>query len=248
MNASKLTTRVLTIALAMAASACHQRGALAADPADPEAPVATTPPTPPTPPAAPTPPTPPMPPVAPTPARGAKAARPGGAPGQPGAFGGGGGGKSTLTAAFGRENVYRVPAADAPAVLVTEPIDAKVQAEWKEDLNVMDKLLRDAAGGPEQPWIKVTMMAVGGRAAPMYVEGAGVILSTTAGFPLAPAGKDADGPPDRPRERASAWIKAQRELKGYGVADRPMPGEAAPVDLEHDKVDAFVASVLKVLR
>src|SRR5687768_12943651 len=213
MNATKLTTRVVTMALAFAGSACQSRGAAAAaDPAEVLRPAEAA--------------VPPAPPVPVTPPSPRAATRPG-APHQAQeeavaqaraaaeqmrdaavvqreamklqantlrkatvAASGGGGGYGGSHKGFTTILGARIPMSEAPAVLTTEPTDDAIEEQWLEDLKVMDALLRNATGGSESSsFVLGVKMMNFGRTPPMYVEGAGVVFSYNVGWPLAPSGK-----------------------------------------------------------
>lgn len=143
---------------------------------------------------------------------------------------------------------------DAPVVISTRQLDAAAQAELREDLKVMDKLIRDeaaraGAGDPQAMSIKLTMV---GRESPMYVEGAGAIFHANVNWPLAPLAGDGDRKDDRPRDPASKWERAKRQLSGAHVTVRldgkppmtlPLP---SPV-FEQARLDALRAALLAVL-
>ena len=136
------------------------------------------------------------------------------------------------------------PTADTPAIVTTEAIDETTQSEWKEDLNVMEKLLRDklsqVSDGGSAMGIKLMML---GRASPIYVEWCGAIFSASVNFPLAPAGKGSATREARPRDQASAWERARRELKGE---NSPVQGQPPPA-FEQAKVDELIDAIVKVL-
>ena len=135
---------------------------------------------------------------------------------------------------------------EEPAVLTTEVTDPAVQEQWEEDLRVMDVLLKNATGGTEGGLTVFGIQTSFGRVTPMYVEGAGVVFSLKVGWPLAPSGKEAEADAQRPRERPSAWVTAQRQLKGEGPVR--VPGrEAPPMVFEQEKLDAYVDAIVRVL-
>lgn len=150
----------------------------------------------------------------------------------------------------GELNLYRTTASDAPLVLVTRPIDDSAAAELKEDLTVMDKLVRDEvarAGGedPQRPWgIKLTMV---GRFAPMYVEGGGAVFSAAVNFPLAAAAGGSAQRDAQPREPDSKWIRAKRQITGQGLFEK-LPGQPAPPPpFDQAKLDALLSTIFKTL-
>lgn len=143
-------------------------------------------------------------------------------------------------------NMFTIQAVtEGATIIATDPMDAAAQAEWREDLGVMDKLLRQAVTGSELD-VAMGIMVKTSRIAPMYIEGAGVVLGTGVPWPLAPgAGKDADSATGKPPERPSAWERTRRELKGepapetWGAANHPAFDQA--------KVDSLVGAILKTL-
>jgi hypothetical protein len=149
----------------------------------------------------------------------------------------------------------RAPSPDTPLVISTQPTDETAAGEWAEDLKVMDKLVREEiarSGGddPQAMGIKLTMV---GRSAPMYVEGAGAIFSAAVNFPLAPIGATAKKE-DKPRNAASKWEQAKRELNGYPVPARIRldPGQEASDEgpalaFDQAKLDQLVNAVAKAM-
>jgi hypothetical protein len=141
-------------------------------------------------------------------------------------------------------------------VISTQPTDETAAGEWAEDLKVMDKLVREEiarAGGddPQAMGIKLTLV---GRSAPMYVEGAGAIFSTAVNFPLAPIGATAKKDDNKPRNAASKWEQAKRELNGYPVPARIRlePGQEASdegpaLTFDQAKLDQLVNAVAKAM-
>jgi hypothetical protein len=148
----------------------------------------------------------------------------------------------------------RIMSPDSPVVISTEPMDATAAAEWKEDLQVMDKVVREelaTAGGddPQAMGIKLTMI---GRAASMYVEGAGVIFNASVNFPLAPIGATTGKKDDKPRDPASKWEKAKRDLSGYPMPRRLQPDgkeveEGPALVFDQAKLDRLVSSLAKAM-
>jgi hypothetical protein len=197
MRTRKLTTRLSIVALAVASAAFAPRGAMAQDPAlEPRAaPVAPVPPVPPAPPDAPVRRAPSTTPAAvrfDQAAMRAVEAQIRAAEGELRA-------QESALRALPNKFHFRATTTDTPVVLVTRDLSESALAEMKEDLTVMDKLVRDEiarAGGedPDRPWgIKLTMV---GRFPPMYVEGGGAVFSTAVNFPLAAAGGGATTRPD----------------------------------------------------
>jgi hypothetical protein len=147
----------------------------------------------------------------------------------------------------------RVPSPDSPVIISTQPIDSTAATEWKEDLQVMDKVIREevARGGADDPQamgIKLTML---GRSGPMYVEGAGAIFSASVNFPLAPIGATTGKKDEKPRDPASKWEKAKRELSGYPMPARRVDGgeveEGPALVFDQAKVDQLKSAMAKAL-
>jgi hypothetical protein len=149
-------------------------------------------------------------------------------------------------------------AAESVAVVSTEPMDAATGDEWREDLVVMDKLLHDAfssastVAGMQRMVLGLAIKTSGNRVPPTYIEGAGVVFTTSASFPLVPD-ENATTRPDRTRQQPSAWNRAKRELNGDGRSGVTWFGADAaadftpPVEFEQAKVDALVEAVVKAL-
>lgn len=140
---------------------------------------------------------------------------------------------------------------DAPVVISTRPAEAERQAELREDLKVMDKLVREesaraGAGEPHAMSIKLTMV---GREAPMYVEGAGAVFHADVNWPLAPAGGAGGTKDDRPRDAASKWDRAKRELSGrrlrVNVDGKTLT--SPPLVFEQARLDVLREALLAVL-
>jgi hypothetical protein len=244
MKAATFTSRLLTLALAVGPVACHQSPAAAQDKDAPapseqntaqEVPgAALEPPKPPTPPARPD----------------FKKPTP---PAQPGAAGGGGrhygsGTSGTLTIVPGVARSVSFGGDAAAAVIATSPMSREVQDEWREDLNVMDRLLRKSAvnNDGDSP-MGLKLVSGLGRMSPMYVEGAGVILSTSIAWPLAPGAEDKDpAVGDAPRERPSKWALAKREVRGEPMmVEGPMEHRRQPYDA--DRVETLSSAILSIL-
>jgi hypothetical protein len=121
-------------------------------------------------------------------------------------------------------------AAEAPVILTTESLDKDAQGEWVEDLRVMDKLIRKALGDSARPYM-LDMLGVqvgpSARPSPMYVQGAGVVLSAAVNWPLAAAPAE-EGKGAQPRKADSPWERAKQEISGDTGGD--VPGEAVVVD------------------
>ena len=139
---------------------------------------------------------------------------------------------------------------DQSSIITTEAIDAAAQKELREDLAVMDRLVRDevtraGADAPSAMGIKITML---GQGAPMYVEGAGAVFNATVNWPLAPAGASAGKKDDRPRDPESKWEVAKREMAGSNMPRRGKGGEPfQPPAFDQQRLDALRSNLLSVL-
>src|SRR6185436_7483387 len=92
-----------------------------------------------------------------------------------GGFGGSGGGFKIATS-DGTFKVAGFSSTEKPAIVTTQAIDAATQSQLKEDLSVMDKLLRDElsrVGGDPQPRAMGIALRFAGDSSPMYVESCG---------------------------------------------------------------------------
>jgi hypothetical protein len=143
----------------------------------------------------------------------------------------------------------RTPLADGPAIVSTAALDTAAQAELREDLVVMDKLIRDevaAVADGDEPSALGIKLTLTGRAAPQYVEGAGAVFSLAVGFPLAPVGAADAKAGDKPRDPASKWEQAKRELGAMGQPKRKgAPPE--PLVFEQAKLDQLQGALVKLL-
>ena len=144
------------------------------------------------------------------------------------------------------QNVRMSP--DQSSIITTETMDAAAQKELREDLAVMDRLVRDevtraGADAPSAMGIKITML---GQGAPMYVEGAGAVFSATVNWPLAAAG--AGKKDDRPRDPESKWEVAKREIAGSNLPRRGKPGDVIePPVFDQARLDTLRNNLLTVL-
>jgi hypothetical protein len=134
---------------------------------------------------------------------------------------------------------------ETPAVITTEAIEAKVQNEWREDLSVMDKLVREAMQGNDHTWvamgIKVGMDT--SRRGAMYVEGAGVLISQNVYWPLAAGGREETEGSSKLAD--SAWDRAKRELKG-GPTDKQLSVEPPP-RFDQKKLEGLIENLIELL-
>ena len=140
--------------------------------------------------------------------------------------------------------------ADQPTLITTQSLDAAAQAEMREDLTVMNKLVREevARAGADAPLamgIKLTML---GQSSPTYVEGAGVIFHATVSWPLAPVGDAGARKDDRPRNPASKWEIAKRQISGSNLPGRGKPGEPIePPVFDQARFDALRGALVALL-
>jgi len=183
----------------------------------------------------------------------------GGFGGGGGGGGSGGGGRSMDGPPMGTSGTFsissRTALSDRPAVVVTRPMNAQTQTEWKEDLNVMDKLLRDEIGrvsGERPPTAMGIRLMMFGNAEPMYIEGCGALFSCTLNvMPL--AGSDASTVASgADASEASAWERAKNEIAaGRTRSDGPTAGSSratsAATKFDQAKLDELVDSILKTL-
>jgi hypothetical protein len=155
------------------------------------------------------------------------------------------------TVAPGNFQVVRTLSSDGPLILTTRELDDAAAAEMKEDLRVMDKLVRDEiarAGGedPDRPWgIKLTMV---GRFA-AYIEGGGAVFSTAVNFPLlaVPGGATAQQG-GKPREPDSKWAITKRQMDGgNGLLEVRPGGKVQPPPFDPAKLEALRAAVVGLL-
>ena len=114
---------------------------------------------------------------------------------------------------------------DEPALIGSQPMEPAARLEWKEDLRVMDKLLRDevkkANGGrpPRQAMgvsLGLSLQPQTESAPPAYLEDYGALFSYEASFPLMPAPQTAK-PASPQRQTSTAWERARRELRSRTV-------------------------------
>ena len=149
---------------------------------------------------------------------------------------------------FHVNTIFRGPS-DQPDVITTEAVDDAALKELREDLTVMDKLVREEVGragadAPSAMGIKLTMV---GQASPMYVEGAGAVFHATVNWPLAPAGAAAGKKDDRPRDPESKWEIAKREIAGSNLPRRKGGAPPEPLVFDQTRLDALRGALLSVL-
>jgi hypothetical protein len=105
----------------------------------------------------------------------------------------------------------------------------QIRAEWREDLWIMDKLLRDAIGEvnksqpPQAMGINVSISDV---APPMYLGGYGAVLTYDVNMQLTGAAPSAAGSTAEAASAPSAWERARRELTGEKSADAATSSDA----------------------
>jgi hypothetical protein len=148
-------------------------------------------------------------------------------------------------------------ASDGPVLLLTQQLATNAEAELTEDLQIMDRLLRNAVAradtsagdGPTVMGIRLTAI---NRGLPLYIEGAGAVFSATVNWPLAP--RDGAAPAGRrdgnekPKTSDSAWERAKRELHGAHMVGAYGKGAAQePPAFDQAKVDQLIDSIVKTL-
>lgn len=128
---------------------------------------------------------------------------------------GGGGFSERLTRIVSRNSADAI----APVLIVTTPMESANRDEWRQDLRIMDNLLRertvrdDGVAGPEAMGIKL-LMTGGQENPPMYLEEYGAVFSYAVNFPLATAKKTEAKKPANEASPDSAWERAKREVEG----------------------------------
>ena len=188
-------------------------------------------------PRAPKPPKPPQAPLPPMPAIATAAPPP---PGKPG---------DTIFAArmFGSRSQ-----SSPPAIIATDAIAEADEAQLKEDLTVMDRLLAEQtvrASGDFSPHAMGIKLMLLGPAEPTYIEGLGALFSYRVSVPLGP-GKGG-GTKDKPAGPPSAWERARKELAARNTPDafNPMAvnGASSPPEFDQDKLDQLINSIVRIL-
>ena len=149
---------------------------------------------------------------------------------------------------FPLHTIFRGPS-DQPNVITTEPVDDTAVKELREDLTVMDRLVREEVGragadARSAMGIRLTMV---GQSSPMYVEGAGAVFHATVNWPLAPAGATAGKKHDRPRDPESKWEIAKREIAGSNLPRRKGGEPPEPLVFDQARLDALRSALLSVL-
>ena len=147
----------------------------------------------------------------------------------------------------------RPSATERPALIVTQPMSAEVEAQWKEDLRVMDKLLTDqispvsTSAYPQAMGIRLTTL---GQAEPTYIEDLGTLFTYRVSLPLAQADGQSATRRAAGAQPSSAWDRAKRELNdprisGYGAFAGPK--EQSRAAFEQRDLDRLIVSILKIL-
>ena len=143
-------------------------------------------------------------------------------------------------------------AAERPALVVTQPMTAEVEAEWKEDLIVMDKLLNDQTSRASAVFVPqamgIKLMSIG-QSDPMYIEGLGTLFTYRVNVPLA-KGNKGDASPDKPAPQPSAWERAKRDLANRGKPDHMFNARTVNVSrppFDQAELDKLIAAVVKTL-
>jgi len=143
---------------------------------------------------------------------------------------------------------------ETSALIVTQPLDEPTSEALKEDLGVMDKLLRDVIDrsgldGDDNPEVLGIKLKFVTRptfmAPPTYIEGTGAVFSASVNWPLAASPNGAPRAAGKQRDRISAWETARRELKGA-----PKDPNMVDVDVpafEEERLNRLVSSIVKVL-
>ena len=134
-------------------------------------------------------------------------------------------------------------------------MDAAVESDWREDLNVMDKLLRDETSrvsGDALPQAMGIRLRTIGQTEPMYLEGFGALFSYRVNIPLA-GGKGGAGGGTRPAAPPTAWDRARDELSGRRP-DGEVPGQwtlrvpgPPPTPFDQAKLDELVNAIVRIL-
>jgi hypothetical protein len=140
-------------------------------------------------------------------------------------------------------------AREKPALVLTQPLDAKTRGEWEEDLEVMGKLVRDAVGkaggAPEAMGIPLTTAR--GQMSAMYLQGSGVLVMTSVNWPLAGGQKPAAA--EVVEQPLSPWEQAKGELAGKPVNKGVAPGLVLTgmEPFNGEKVAALQKQIVEVL-
>ena len=145
----------------------------------------------------------------------------------------------------------RGPATPQPVLIGTEPMSSQIEAEWREDLRVMDKLLSDQLSSaaistfPQAMGIKLWSL---GQSEPMYIEGLGCVFTCRSGVPLA-EGNNSATTKRAPQQQPSAWDKAKREITGQGTVEYTefFKGKEPRTEFDQAALDRLVGSILKTL-
>jgi hypothetical protein len=139
--------------------------------------------------------------------------------------------------------------ADKPALVVTQSLAPQERSEWEEDLAVMSQLVGKAIGDAGEPAVVAMGIPVRHDRRPVsavYIEGCGVLVSGSVGFPLkgSAASEDAKGPVPA----VSAWDQAKQELGAKPAGPKSGVASALVIQpFDAQRVEAFKKALLAVL-
>lgn len=161
--------------------------------------------------------------------------------------------KLAVDAARGTLNLtFRGPGGQQPDLIGTEPMSSEVEAQWREDLRVMDKLLNDqlaSAAISTYPWAMGIKLSSLGQSEPMYIEGLGCVFTCRSGVPLA-EGSGGATTKGTLQVQPSAWDRAKRELSGQGkteYGDLLLKVKQPRMEFDQAALDRLIESILKTL-
>ena len=125
------------------------------------------------------------------------------------------------------------------------------QAQCREDLSIMQKLVRDQIvqvtgdGNPKAMGIKIMLLD---SVAPMYIEGSGAVIAATVRVPLLAAKEATDNKDEKTGTGSSAWQRAKAEIDagntrvdGKMMFAKSKGAPPAPAVKADDVIDAIVA-------
>jgi hypothetical protein len=159
-------------------------------------------------------------------------------------FPGGGGSRNNLILQSTRSHTQ-------PALLTTRALDEQTRAQWQEDLRVMDKLLRDEVNrveGDSRQAMGIRLLLVDrAHAAPMWVDGFGVIFDYDINLPLAGAtGRSSTSTNES--KTGSAWERARQSIESGTTTNRPArPKRPTGRTFEPATVEALVDALAAML-
>jgi hypothetical protein len=139
--------------------------------------------------------------------------------------------------------------AEKPALVVTGSLTPQERGEWEEDLAVMGRLVGNAVADGGEPAVVAMGIPVRHDKRPVsaiYIEGCGVLVSGSVGFPL--KGSATSEGAAGPAPAVSAWDQAKQEL---GAKPATLKSGAAgalviqPFDAQ--RLEAFKKSLVSVL-